>query len=84
MSYMFFNCSSLKSIDLSSFDTTNVKDMSFMFKECSSLQSIDLTSFNISNVKNVSYIFSNCSSLKKENIKIKNSDKRILFQSMNY
>ena len=26
-SYMFYNCSSLKSIDLSSFNTRNVKDM---------------------------------------------------------
>ena len=30
-SYMFYNCSHLKSIDLSSFITTNVKDMGNMF-----------------------------------------------------
>ena len=62
--YMFNGCSSLKSIDLSSFNTTNVKDMSWMFAECSSLESIDLSSFNTTNVKNMSSMFGGCSSLK--------------------
>ena len=35
---MFFKCSSLKSIDLSSFNTTNVNNMSRMFFGCSSLK----------------------------------------------
>ena len=35
---MFSRCSSLKSLDLSSFNTTNVKDMAFMFSGCSSLK----------------------------------------------
>ena len=39
-SHMFYNCSSLKSIDLSSFNTSNVKDMNYMFNGCSSLKSI--------------------------------------------
>ena len=38
MSYMFAACSSLQSIDLSSFDTTNVKDTRGMFSFCSSLK----------------------------------------------
>ena len=33
-SHMFYNCSSLESIDLSSFNATNVKDMNAMFKGC--------------------------------------------------
>ena len=36
--YMFWECSSLQSINLSSFNTTNVKDMSLMFSDCSSLK----------------------------------------------
>ena len=36
--YMFRGCSSLQSIDLSSFNTTNVKDMMGMFADCSSLE----------------------------------------------
>ena len=35
---MFLGCSSLQSIDLSSFNTTNVKDMRSMFFGCSSLK----------------------------------------------
>ena len=38
MSWMFSGCSSLQSINLSSFNTTNVKDMSCMFHGCSSLK----------------------------------------------
>ena len=38
MSWMFSECSSLESIDLSSFNTTNVNDMSSMFAGCSSLK----------------------------------------------
>ena len=36
-SFMFYKCISLESIDLTSFNTTNVKNMYFMFYECSSL-----------------------------------------------
>ena len=36
--YMFNGCSSLKSIDLSSFNTTNVNNMWSMFYGCSSLK----------------------------------------------
>ena len=48
---MFWGCSSLQSINLSSFNTNNVKNMSSMFEGCSSLQSIDLSSFNTTDVK---------------------------------
>jgi len=63
-SFMFRDCSSLESIDLTSFNTTNVKDMSFMFDGCSSLKSIDLSSINTTNVNNTSFMFCGCSSLK--------------------
>ena len=75
---MFYECSSLKSIDLSSFNTNNVKDMSDMFFKCSSLESIDLSSFNTNNVTNMSNMFGGCSSLKKEIIIIKNKNDKLL------
>ena len=77
---MFGGCSSLQSINLSSFNTTNVEDMYEMFRECSSLQSINLSSFNTTNVKDMSRMFCRCSSLKKENVKIGNYGKKILDQ----
>ena len=75
LSYMFYDCSSLKSIDLSSFNTNNVTNMRCMFYHCSSLKSIDLSSFNTNNVTDMSYMFSNCSSLKSIDLSSFNTNK---------
>ena len=66
MQGMFGGCSSLQSLDLSSFNTASVTNMQSMFSGCSSLQSLDLSSFNTASVTNMSYMFSDCSKL--ENI----------------
>ena len=63
MSSMFYNCSSLTSLDLSNFDTSNVTNMSSMFSNCSSLTSLDLSNFDTSNVTDMDTMFYNCSSL---------------------
>ena len=63
MSYMFFRCSSLTSLDVTHFNTANVTDMSNMFWGCSSLTSLDVTHFNTANVTNMSLMFYSCSSL---------------------
>ena len=65
MESMFYNCSSLTSLDLgSNFDTSNVTNMSYMFSECGSLTSLDLGSnFDTSNVTSMYRMFYNCSSL---------------------
>lgn len=68
MGNMFWNCSSLKNLDLSNFNTSNVVNMSGMFKGCSSLTNLDLRSFNTSNVTNMNYMFLGCSSLKNINL----------------
>ena len=60
---MFYYCSSLTTLDLSSFNTSNVTNMSSMFNYCSSLTTLDLSSFNTSNVTSMSSMFSFCSSL---------------------
>ena len=60
MMYMFTNCSSLTSIDLSLFNTENVMYMTSMFHGCSSLTSLDLSSFNTSNVTHMGFMFYNC------------------------
>ena len=59
-SFMFFKCSSLESIDLSSFDSTKVENMTKMFYNCSSLNSINLSSISTTNVKNMTYMFYGC------------------------
>ena len=84
MSFMFHGCSSVKSINFSSFNTNKVNNMSYMFEGCSSLEYIDLSSFDATNTKNMSSMFSGCSALKKENVKISNYGKNILYELIKY
>ena len=63
MGYMFSDCSSLMSVDLSGFDTSQVTFMVRMFGECSALTSINLSDFDTSKVTNMSSAFQGCSSL---------------------
>ena len=60
--------SSLTSLDVSNFDTSNVTDMSAMFGVCLSLISLDLSNFNTSNVTDMRSIFYGCSSLTSLNL----------------
>ena len=55
---MFEGCKYLESIDLSSFDTSNVKNMQWMFYDCYNLKSLDLSTFNLSNVETMYAMFS--------------------------
>ena len=64
MSYMFYCCSSLQSLDLSSLNTAKVTDMSSMFASCPVLESLDLSSFNTAKVTNMSNMFAECYALK--------------------
>ena len=65
MSRMFYECSSLKDLDIKKFNTTNVKDMGDMFSGCSNLKELDLKNFNTKKVTNMGSMFSGCSSLTK-------------------
>ena len=68
MNSMFFECSSLTILDLSSFNTNKVTNMGYMFAYCSSLTELNLSNFNTSNVTDMSYMFSYCSSLTNINL----------------
>ena len=63
MSYMFYGCSKLTSLDVTNFNTAKVTNMNKMFSGCLSLTSLDVTHFNTANVTNMSSMFSNCFSL---------------------
>ena len=63
MSYMFSNCSSLTSLDVTHFNTANVTNMWYMFSRCSALLSLDVTNFNTANVTNMRNMFSSCKAL---------------------
>ena len=65
---MFYNCSSLTSLDVTHFNTANVTDMRYMFYYCSSLTSLDVTHFNTAKVTNMRYMFYNCKALTSLNL----------------
>ena len=46
MQYMFYNCSSLTSLNLSNFNTSNVINMRYMFSGCFNLEYINLNKFD--------------------------------------
>ena len=60
---MFSGCSSLTSLDLSSFNTSKVTDMRGLFAGCKNLRSLNVSSFNTSNVQHMDAMFKGCSSL---------------------
>ena len=53
MSSMFEECSSLKELNISNFNTNNVTDMSDMFKGCKLLTELNISNFNINNATNM-------------------------------
>ena len=73
MSFMFYQCSSLKELNLSKFNTNNVLDMSYMFYYCTQLTKLNIFNFKTNNRTNINGILTGCSSLKD----LKCSDKNI-------
>ncbi len=75
MSGMFWNCSSLVSLDLSTFNTEKVHSMGWMFSGCTELSKLDVSSFNTKNVTFMGDMFSFCVSLEKLDLSNFNTDK---------
>ena len=72
MNQMFYLCSSLTSLDVSTFDTSNVTSMNQMFYLCISLTSLDLSKFDTSQVTNMNDMFHSCGKL--TNLDVSNFD----------
>jgi len=64
MSFMFSRCSSLISIDLSSFNASKVNNMSYMFRNCDNLITGNFTSFDTSKTTSMKAMFYGCNCLK--------------------
>ncbi len=62
MGYMFAG-SSITSVDVSTWNTSNVTDMNLMFGTCRNLTSIDLSNFVIGSGTNTENMLSNCDDL---------------------
>ena len=67
MDYMFYY-SKAESIDLSSFDTSNVVSMNYMFYYVKNVEELDLSSFDTRNVTTINYMFYGLDKLKELDI----------------
>ena len=64
MSSMFEGCSSLQSLPLNKFKTTDAIVMNNMFKGCSSLTLLEINNFDVKNVLYMNEMFSGVTSLR--------------------
>ena len=90
MSYMFASLNKndigkLKTLDVSGFNTSKVRDMRYMFEGCSELETLDVSGFDTSNVTDMSGMFSFCYALndldlsKFNTSKVKDMDQMFYF-----
>lgn len=63
MDGMFFGCKKLKTVDMTSIDTSNVIDFKKMFAQCYELEAVDLSGFKTDNVKDMTKMFEDCEAL---------------------
>jgi surface protein len=63
MSYMFYNCNNLVSLNLSSFDASSVTNFNYMFAHDINLLSLNLKNFKTLNVISMDYMFVNCNKI---------------------
>ena len=84
ISYMFYRCYSLESIDFSSFNSNNVTNMICLLDECTSLKSVNLSTFNTNNVNNMSFLFKLCYSLESIDLSSFNTNNVNKMKSMFY
>ncbi len=80
MKGMFLNACSLKTVDISGFNTSNVSDMSFMFASTVSANEMSFTELDVSNwdtssVTTMDRMFQLCSSLEELNVSGWNTSK---------
>ena len=71
MADMFYECSSLKELNFSNFNTNNVTNMCGMFDGCSSLRELNLSNFNTNNVTHMLGMFYGCSTQFQNTIRAK-------------
>ena len=64
MSYMFYSCSSLKSLpDISKWNTENINNLNSIFENCSLLNFIPISKWKLNDEIKINNIFKGCNSL---------------------
>ena len=70
--WMFNNCQSITSLNLSGFDVSKVTNMNNMFKNCNKLTTLDISNFNMDKVTTYTDMFYNCTSLHQSGLTMTN------------
>ena len=65
MKEMFRGCTSLRSLDVTDLNTSNVKNMYAMFSTCPKLTELDVSGFDTAKVTNMGFMFSACRRVKE-------------------
>ena len=81
---MFAHCEFLSTLDVSSWDTSNVTNMFSMFNGCGNLRSLDVSSWDTSNVTNMYGLFMECVSLTELDVSRWDTSKVINMANMFY
>lgn len=73
---MFGNCKSIKVLDLSSINTSNLQDIDGIFSGCESLEVLDISNWSLVSVYTCDDMFEGCTNLRK--ILLKNSNDKTI------
>ena len=82
MTQMFWNCSSLTSINFANFDSSSVQDMHLTFAGCIDLKELDLSTFDTSKVTTMYYMFTDCMNLTSLNLGHFDTSKVVTMEAM--
>ena len=63
LSELFYDCESIRTLDLFGWKTSNIKNMNRIFSGCFKLESLDVSGWDTSNVDNISHMFWWCENL---------------------
>lgn len=81
---MFYNCKSLQTIDLSSFNTSNSVEFTRMFSGCSNLENLDVSQFDTSKALYLNEMFALCQKLTELDVSNFDTSKATTFSQMFY
>ena len=79
---LFYTCSEINEIDLTEYDTTDIRSMKAMFLQCSSLTSVKFGKHQTNNVEDLSSMFDKCSALEFLDISHFNTEKVVSLEHM--
>lgn len=63
ISYMFYGCNKLTSIDVSGWNTANVEKMEHLFTNCQALTTLAVAGWDVSKAKSMQSVFQGCNKL---------------------